>query len=137
MFFDIRNDSDASFGLYDIHVAGIEDLQLMELASRNFMYRARQYDSVHREAKMAVGKDNGKHLFNPQQGGSYVVFDHRPLSRDIKEYCVQGVTFMPRLRDIYSRKLCDAWWGKIDMETNARIQFSQSPSCRGKGQHVA
>ncbi|KAK3117440.1 hypothetical protein LTR53_001205 [Teratosphaeriaceae sp. CCFEE 6253] len=124
VFFDIRNDSDALFGLYEIRVAGIEDLQLMELASRNF-------------SKRNVVKDNGKHLFDPQQGGSYGVFDQRPLSKDIKEYCIQDVTFMPHLRDIYRRKLCDAWWRKIDTETNARIQLSQSPSFRGKGQHMA
>lgn len=35
-FFDIRNDSDALSDLYEIRVAGIEDLQLMELASRSF-----------------------------------------------------------------------------------------------------
>ncbi|KAK1088388.1 hypothetical protein LTR33_000578 [Friedmanniomyces endolithicus] len=31
VFFDIRNDSDALFGLYEIRFAGIMDLQLMEL----------------------------------------------------------------------------------------------------------
>lgn len=39
IFFDIRNDSDALFSLHGIRVAGIEDLQLMELASRNFAKR--------------------------------------------------------------------------------------------------
>lgn len=147
VYFDIRNDSDALFGLYEIRVAGIEDLQLMELASRNFSKRnvnglakCIERDStipfVERR-RWQVVKDNGKHLFDPQQGGSYAVFDQRPLSKDIKEYCIQDVTFMPHLRDIYRRKLCDAWWRKIDTETNARIQLSQSPSFRGKGQHMA
>ncbi|KAK1048053.1 hypothetical protein LTR74_017615 [Friedmanniomyces endolithicus] len=132
VFFDIRNDSDALFGLYEIRVAGIEDLQLMELASRNFI----QFRSWRGEGWQLV-KDNGKHLFDPQRGGSYAVFDQRPLQKDIKEYCTQDVTFMPHLRDIYRRKLCDAWWRKIDVETNGRIQLSQSPSFRGKGQHMA
>ena len=34
VIFDIRNDSDALFGLYGISVKGIKDLQLMELATR-------------------------------------------------------------------------------------------------------
>ena len=34
VFFDIRNDSDALFSLFGICVAGIEDVQLMEVASR-------------------------------------------------------------------------------------------------------
>ncbi|KAK0301567.1 hypothetical protein LTR82_018244, partial [Friedmanniomyces endolithicus] len=147
VFFDIRNDSDALFGLYEIRVAGIEDLQLMELASRNFSKRlvnglakCIERDStipfVERRRWQLV-KDNGKHLFDPQRDGSYAVFDQRPLQKDIKEYCTQDVTFMPHLRDIYRRKLCDAWWRKIDVETNGRIQLSQSPSFRGKGQHMA
>ncbi|KAK6387924.1 hypothetical protein LTR81_027264 [Elasticomyces elasticus] len=73
VFFDIRNDSDALFGLYEIRVAGIEDLQLMELASRNFSKRhvnglakCIERDStipfVERRGWQLV-KDNGKHLF--------------------------------------------------------------------------
>jgi exonuclease 3'-5' domain-containing protein 1 len=34
VFFDIRNDSDVLFAPYQISVAGIKDLQLMELATR-------------------------------------------------------------------------------------------------------
>ncbi|KAK4901079.1 hypothetical protein LTR49_027316 [Elasticomyces elasticus] len=147
VFFDIRNDSDALFGLYEIHVDGIEDLQLMELASRNFSKRnvnglakCIERDStipfVERR-RWQVVKDNGKNLFGPQRGGSYAVFDQRPLSKDILEYCTQDVTFMPHLRDLYRRKLCDAWWRKIETETDGRIQLSQSPTFRGKGQHMA
>ncbi|KAK0301669.1 hypothetical protein LTR82_018178, partial [Friedmanniomyces endolithicus] len=147
VFFDIRNDSDALFGLYEIRVDGIEDLQLMELASRNFSKRninglakCIERDStipfVERQ-RWQVVKDNGKHLFDPQRGGSYAVFDQRPLSKDILEYCTQDVTFMPHLRDACRRKLCDAWWRKIDTETDGRIQLSQSPTFRGKGQHMA
>ncbi|KAK0971855.1 hypothetical protein LTR54_017700 [Friedmanniomyces endolithicus] len=147
VFFDIRNDSDALFGLYEIRVAGIEDLQLMELASRNFskmlangLAKRIERDStipfVERRRWQLV-KDNGKYLFDPQRGGSYAVFDQRPLQKDIKEYCTQDVTFMPHPRDIYRRKLCDAWRRKIDVERNGRIQLSQSPSFRGKGQHMA
>jgi exonuclease 3'-5' domain-containing protein 1 len=34
VIFDIRNDSDALFSLFQISVDGIKDLQLMELATR-------------------------------------------------------------------------------------------------------
>jgi exonuclease 3'-5' domain-containing protein 1 len=34
VFFDIRRDSDALYSLFGVRVAGIEDLQLMELGSR-------------------------------------------------------------------------------------------------------
>ncbi|KAK3617886.1 hypothetical protein LTR22_026571 [Elasticomyces elasticus] len=147
VFFDICNDSDALFNLYEIRVAGIEDLRLMELASRNFSKRhvnglakCIERDStipIVERRRWQLLKDNGKHLFDPQKGGSYAVFDQRPLSKDILGYCTQDVTFMPHLRDIYRRKLCDAWWRKIKTETEGHIQLSQSPTFRGKGQHMA
>ncbi|KAK5107068.1 hypothetical protein LTR62_001886 [Meristemomyces frigidus] len=94
VFFDMRNDSDALFCLYGIRVAGIEDLQLMELASRLFakrnvnglvmcIERDGTIDFQERRRWQAV-KDQGKRLFDPQQGGSYAVFDQRPLSQDVK-----------------------------------------------------
>ena len=36
VFFDIRNDSNALFGIYGVYVARIEDLQLIELTLRTF-----------------------------------------------------------------------------------------------------
>ncbi|KAK3614368.1 hypothetical protein LTR22_027807 [Elasticomyces elasticus] len=83
VFFDIRNDPDALFGLYEIRVDGIEDLQLMELASRNFSKRNVNGSAkcIERDStipfverrRWQVVKDNGKNLFDPQRGGSYAV----------------------------------------------------------------
>ncbi|KAK4890052.1 hypothetical protein LTR49_028752 [Elasticomyces elasticus] len=128
------------FGLYEIRVDGIEDLQFRELASRSFskkhvngLAKCIERDStipfVERR-RWQVVKDNGKNLFDPQLGGSYAVFDQRPLSKDIKEYCTQDVTFMPYLREVYRRKLCDALWSQIETETDERVQLSQSPTFR-------
>ncbi|KAK0932872.1 hypothetical protein LTR29_015542 [Friedmanniomyces endolithicus] len=140
VFFDIRNDSDALFGLFEIHVAGIEDSRNFSEKNVNGLARCIERDStipLVERRRWQVVKDNGKHLFDPQRGGPYAVFDQRPLSKDIVEYCTQDVTFMPHLRDVYRRKLCDTWWSKIEAETNGRIQLSQSPTFRGKGQHMA
>lgn len=82
-------------------------------------------------------KERGKHLFDPLRGGTYAVFDHRPLSDEVREYCTQDVTLMPHLREKYREKLCNAWWKRIEAETNARIRLSQSPTFAGKGQHMA
>lgn len=117
VFFDIRNDSDALFGLHGIRVAGIEDLQLIELASRNFAKRHNGLAKcIERDSAISFEerkrwrevKEYGKRLFDPQQGGTYAVFDRRPLSDEIREYCTQDVTLMPHLREIYREKLCDA-----------------------------
>jgi exonuclease 3'-5' domain-containing protein 1 len=147
VFFDIRNDSDALFGLFGVRVSGIEDLQLMELASRNFSKRhvnglakCIERDSAlpfeeRREWKCI--KEKGRRLFDPSLGGGYAVFDQRPLSAEIQTYCVQDVIHMPALRGIYRKKLCDAWWRKIETETAARVKLSQGSSFNGKGMHMA
>lgn len=116
----------------------------MELASRTFgkrnvngLTRCIERDGtihlVERKRWQAV-KDKGKNLFDPNRGGSYTVFDQRPLSEEVKDYCTQDVTFM---REVYRRRLCDAWLLKFEAETEARIRLSQSPSFDGKGQHMA
>ena len=147
VFFDIRNDSDALFNLYGVRVGGIEDLQLMELASRTFdkrhlngLAKCIERDSTigFKETQEWKGvKEKGKKLFDPRYGGSYAVFDERPLSPEIHTYCVLDVTLMPHLRTIYRAKLCDTWRQDIDKETQVRIQLSQSANFNGKGQHMA
>nr|POE48996.1 ekc/keops complex subunit pcc1 [Quercus suber] len=145
VFFDIRNDSSALFGLFGINVRGIEDLQLLELATRSFDKRcvnglAKCIDRdaglgwIERQTWVTV-KDRGRKLFLPELGGSYAVFDARPLSDELKRYCAQDVTLMPTLRRVYCRKLCDAWWRKIEQETLARIALSQRPDYDPKGSY--
>ena len=147
VFFDVRNDSDALFSLYGVSVSGVEDIQLMELASRDFSKRCvnglakcidndTAIDYAKRQQWRNV-KEQGRKLFDPARGGSYKVFSERPLKAEVQEYCVQDVTLMPRLREVYRAKLCDAWWRKIEDETLARIRLSQSPGYNGKGRHMA
>ncbi|KAI6991660.1 hypothetical protein KC332_g8101 [Hortaea werneckii] len=147
VFFDIRNDSDALFSLFDIRVNGIEDIQLMEVASRTFpkryingLAKCIERDSalpftVKREWK--VSKERGHKLFDPSLGGGYAVFDERPLSMEIQKYCVQDVVHMPALRELYRARLCDVWWRKIEVETVARVALSQGRSFNGQGLHMA
>ncbi|KAI4219551.1 MAG: hypothetical protein L6R36_008247 [Xanthoria steineri] len=147
VFFDIRNDSDALFSLYGVRVQGVWDLQLFELASRGFSKRCVNGLAKCIERDSRIGhvekqrwnrvKENGRKLFDPSQGGTYAVFDERPLSPEVEEYCTQDVTLMPHLCEIYRGKLCDAWWTKIKAETEARIRLSQSPRFNGNGRHMA
>jgi exonuclease 3'-5' domain-containing protein 1 len=147
VFFDIRNDSDALFGLFGVRVAGIEDVQLMELASRNFpkrfingLAKCIERDSTlpyAEKREWKANKERGHKLFDPNLGGGYAVFDERPLSTEISKYCVQDVIHMPALRELYRAKLCDVWWRKIEAETVARIKLSQGRHFNGQGMHMA
>ncbi|KAK2757341.1 hypothetical protein FQN54_004855 [Arachnomyces sp. PD_36] len=146
-FFDVRNDSDALYSHFGIKLAGIHDIQLMELATRPF---SRTYVNglakcLDRDAQLsweerrvcAQVKEKGRMLFAPEQGGSYDVFNARPLAEDMRSYCVHDVQFLPRLWSIYSKALTPVWRRKVDEATRNRIIESQSPNYVPNGRHKA
>ncbi|KAF7589425.1 hypothetical protein BBP40_004295 [Aspergillus hancockii] len=147
VFFDVRNVSDALYNHFGIEFAGVHDPQLMELATRSFSKRyvhglAR---CIENDAPMTVsernawklGKERGLKLFAPERGGSYEVFNVRPLAEDIMQYCVQDVQFLPRLWQKYNRKLSQGWAAKVQAEVRNRILTSRSALYNGKGRHMA
>lgn len=147
VFFDIRNDSDALFALHGVRVDGIHDLQLMELASRDFSKRCINglAKCIERDSGLnysdrtawRLAKDVGRDLFAPERGGRYAVFDERPMSSELMDYCVQDVIHMPLLYRLYRRKLSDAWWARVQTETKNRIILAQSATFNGHGRHMA
>ncbi|KAK1144150.1 hypothetical protein N8T08_005812 [Aspergillus melleus] len=143
VFFDVRSDSDALYGHFGINLGGVQDVQLMELATRNF-----PKDLVHglekcidRDISMSssekqawkIRKENGRKLFAPGQGGSYEIWNTRPLPADIMQYCVQDVKILPRLWQRYRRSMSDRWSVVVKNEIESRIIDSQSPDYIEKG----
>lgn len=147
VFFDVRHDSDALFGHYRIKLAGIVDLQLMELATRTFhrRYVSGLSKCVERDLQMAPAearawkevKEKGLDMFNPERGGSYEVFNSRPLSQELVLYCVQDVQYMPQLWVRYNSRLSVMWAQKVAKATEERIASSQMATYDGKGKHMA
>ncbi|KAK4544147.1 hypothetical protein LTR36_004645 [Oleoguttula mirabilis] len=140
VIFDVRNDSDALFAHYRISVAGIVDLQLMELASRRGsrdfvagLAKCIGNDvavSAAAKAEWQRTKDTGSRLFDPNKGGRYEVFNERPLRLQIQRYCAQDVVLLPALHGVYEAKLHVAgqefWQGMVEDATVARVKSSQS-----------
>jgi len=147
VFFDVRNDSDALYSHFHINLAGIQDLQLMELATRTFPKRFVNGLSkcIERDAPLVTSeremwkaiKEKGVRLFAPEHGGTYEVFNERPLPQDIKLYCIQDVQFLPRLWSCYDTKLTTAWRARVHKASKDRVILSQSSGYNGKGQHMA
>jgi exonuclease 3'-5' domain-containing protein 1 len=91
--FDICNDSDALFSLFQISVDGIKDLQLMELAfrtgSRKFVsglakcIEKESPISTAAKTEWRLTKERGRRLFAPEKGGCYDIFNERPLKPEI------------------------------------------------------
>ena len=146
--FDVRNDSDALCFHYGIAFQGVLDLQLMENASRpayarrlvNGLQRCIMTDAPirmeERQNWIAV-KEKGVKLFDPNKGGSYEVFNTRPLHADIRAYCEQDVRILPLLRAVYWSRLDARWKAKVEAETKTRVLSSQSPHYQPHGPHKA
>jgi len=147
VFFDVRNDSDALYSHFQINLAGIHDVQLMELATRTFSRRLVNGLSkcIEREAPMTIAeklawkaaKEKGLKLFAPERGGSYQVFNIRPLPEEIREYCVQDVQFLPKLWTNYDRKMTITWREKVEKAVKERVTLSQGQDYNGHGRHMA
>ena len=144
VFFDVRKDSDALHHHYGIALQGIEDIQLMENASRP-SGRRRTVNGLARcirdEAPLTFQqkqtwitiKEEGARMFAPEKGGSYEVFNARPLNQTILAYCVQDVRLLPSLREIYWARLDAFWKGKVEHETKERVRASQSANYQSHG----
>jgi exonuclease 3'-5' domain-containing protein 1 len=147
VFFDVRNDSDALFHHFQISLSGVHDVQLMEVATRrgnrrcvNGLQRCIDNNAVMTAAKRRAwnaAKDEGRKLFAPEKGGRYEVFNDRPLAKEIIQYCVQDVQFLPQLWSYYNNRLSANWKTKVREETKERVSLSQSKNYEGHGRHMA
>lgn len=147
VIFDVRRDSDALYSHFGVNLDGVHDLQLLELATRGFSRRCVNglAKCIERDAAMAwdeksawkATKEKGLRLFAPEKGGSYQVFNERPLSEAILNYCAQDVQFLPRLWSTYRSKLTPSWEKKVKDATKDRILLSKSPNFQPDGQHMA
>lgn len=84
-----------------------------------------------------AAKEAGKKLFALERGGRYEVFNDRRLAKDIVQYCVQDVQFLPRLWSRYRQRMSAPWAIKVQMATDAKIASYQSVDCKGHGKHKA
>jgi exonuclease 3'-5' domain-containing protein 1 len=151
VFFDVRNDSDALFAHFNVRLSYIHDLQLMELAtttrsSRDYLiglsacitYNAHRLSLTPTQVyAWNATKDGGCQLFAPEHGGSYDVFDERPLKPLIQEYCVQDVVHMPELRKLYEERMKKgSFWHVMAREgAEKRVSERQEEGYRSEGQH--
>ncbi|KAJ6105326.1 hypothetical protein N7523_010136 [Penicillium sp. IBT 18751x] len=147
VFFDVRNDSDALFSHHRIELSGMQDLQLMELATRkssrrfvNGLGKCIEYDApmtADERAKWKACKEAGLKLFAPECGGSYEIFNTRPLPDEIIQYCAQDVQFLPKLWQKYNQGMTRSWKLRVEAEVKNRVALSKSTTYNGKGRHMA
>ena len=141
VFFDVRNDSDALFAHFGVQLQGVEDVQLMESATRKTTQSRRLLSGLAKcmeiNTPMLFGggglgsweqaKDKGERLFKPERGGSYAVFNQRPIPEEIIDYCVGDVQCLPELREKFWGTRTVAWRDLVKEESKKRVAASQRP----------
>lgn len=87
-------------------------------------------------AQVGTIKDRGTSLFVPEKGGSYEVFNKRPLDGILVDYCMQNVIFLPALWNTYNSRLRVPFWAwVVETETEKRLRESRRNDYGPQGQH--
>jgi exonuclease 3'-5' domain-containing protein 1 len=149
-FYDVRQDSNVLYNLHQVSLAGVYDIQLLELATRacgsgrsrylNGLKRSiEDYLPQPREWKQV--KEAGLALFTPERGGRFEVFDERPLDPRLIAYCAQDVALFFQLEEVLRRKMgaeqVARWEDKIIAESAERVGLAYDPSFDFQGPHMA
>ncbi|KAI9162835.1 hypothetical protein HJFPF1_04429 [Paramyrothecium foliicola] len=135
-FWDVRNDADALWGLYEIGLAGVTDLQLFEKASRDYdktflcgLDKAVECDLKPSLVDLTRWKTTKTVIKNQM---STNVFSTRPLSDAVIEYCANDVVHLPKLHQIYLKRIRSDWPGKAMDESARRIKESKSAAYKSQ-----
>jgi exonuclease 3'-5' domain-containing protein 1 len=89
--------------------------------------------------RKSVGSCEGKGsaIFSPEKGGSFAVFNKRPLKDEIRIYREQDVQCLPGLYKVYSHRLGISdprnWMGMIGAETEKRLVEVMTESYKPHG----
>eukprot|EP00927_Polykrikos_kofoidii_P049771 TRINITY_DN43784_c0_g1_i1.p1 TRINITY_DN43784_c0_g1~~TRINITY_DN43784_c0_g1_i1.p1 ORF type:complete len:507 (+),score=58.43 TRINITY_DN43784_c0_g1_i1:157-1677(+) len=126
VWFDPRNDVDALYHQFGIMPRGIFDLQLAEVADRRKRGLTVNYvqglykcltmcHSLTPEQKVFADRINtlGKSLFEPQNGGSYEIFQQRPLNPVILVYAAHDSRYMLTLHEQYVASIGKSWVQRV------------------------
>lgn len=149
IFYDVRMDADALYHIYGVDMKNVLDLQVLELAWRGSNGRDTRFlnglkrsleDYVRPPLAWRRTKEAGVKLFKPEEGGSYAVFEERPLDARILAYCAQDVSYLhpleKGLRNSLGR-IGSSWSQRVDMETTRRLEFAKGPVMLQPGRHKA
>ena len=149
VFFDVRSDSDALFAHYGIAMQGVEDVQLFESATRKTTESRRFLSGLNKcvtdnsahlldidRTSWILAKNEGERLFKAERGGSYEVFNRRPIPKAIMDYCAGDVQCLPGLYKKF-RDGAARWQLLVKEASQKRVTDSQKSDYQPHGQHRA
>jgi exonuclease 3'-5' domain-containing protein 1 len=131
-FWDVRNDADALFFHYQIRLAGVTDVQLLENGSRadDKKYLHGLEKSVGMDLRLGVTERERwiRTKKEVQALMSNDIFSRRPLDAKTMQYCVNDVEYLPALHNVYSKRIKSEWKQKAMDESARRIAEACSPA---------
>jgi exonuclease 3'-5' domain-containing protein 1 len=80
-------------------------------------------------------KNQGVALFAPEKGGSYEIFERRPLDPIIIAYCSQDVTLLEPLKNEMLAMMVQGganWENRILAESRKRVALAKDPNYDGR-----
>lgn len=139
VFFDVRSTSYLLYLEFGIALQGVQDVQLMQLASdsrlRTKHFALNLNKCIHRDALTTLAKkqhcraisDAAQRLVLSRGGSTREAFGTRPLDKDIRAFCVQDVQYLPHLHKLYwDQNIKLGREQLVTAETTKRLQISQS-----------
>ena len=135
VFYDPRNDMDALAFQYSVTVNKCIDLQMCEVAYRRsvkklpvkFVMGLQKTLENHlvlpyklKNAVMEV-KNKGKYIFSPEHGGSYTMFEKRPLNMELVDYAAVDVFYFDELREKLFNGLSESVKEKVEKVSTKRL----------------
>jgi exonuclease 3'-5' domain-containing protein 1 len=129
-------------------LANTYDLQLLDVANRlSRNVQTRYLSGLTKCIELYVAppnawkevKEAGNRLFSPEKGGSYTIFERRPLDPRILAYCAQDVALMFQLEAAMKKTMDkpEGWEKKILLGSANRVAESKSSYYSGQGRHRA
>ena len=128
---DVRNDADALWALYQVGLAGVTDIQLLENASRvGVKTYLRGLDKcVQFDLKLGFMETN-RWIRTKKEIKSLMsadIFAARPIEDKTAQYCVNDVIHLPELHAVYLKRIAGDWLAKVMEESARRVAEAHSP----------
>jgi exonuclease 3'-5' domain-containing protein 1 len=136
---DCRNDADALKAHFNVGLGGVLDIQLLENATR---WRPKTYlgglgKAVEYDLRPYVARSVLEGWVKDKKDGSDAMetdqFSARPMRPETVRYCVGDVEMLPRLREVYMRKITPDWLVKVKAESVRRVEEAHSAGYKPHG----
>ncbi|KAH6972997.1 ribonuclease H-like domain-containing protein [Ilyonectria sp. MPI-CAGE-AT-0026] len=129
---DVRNDADALWALYQVGLANVIDIQLLENASRvgkkTYLYglnKAIQFDLKLKFVELNRWIRSKKEIKRLMPTNIFAI---RPVEAKTAQYCTNDVIHLPDLHALYLRRISADWLARAKEESSRRVGEARSPT---------